>query len=258
MKFSRFLVSILVVFLLMFLLFVPKVKANPLPLKAWSGSSVSVTNGVDAVSSLIVSANSGDPQGQLNPVNAFTGSYRGPAFVTFLQAFTDTATAKIQCYVATNFSTLAPTNSQTWSVAPGATNIPTTVSGTNNFGSATNVVAVIRHTSTDTYERNRIWGCFGTNVIFLYPLVNTTVSGDIVYLMQPTAFFNATTNGVTGGLVSGRGVTTIGPVAGAPGIVNGSGTTPATMNQGAPFLMDLINGGQIYTNQLNAAGGYLP
>jgi hypothetical protein len=216
------------------------------PLKAWSASGTTVSNGVDTVQSLIASAYSGDPQGETQ-IGAFVGLYRGPAYATYIQTKTDNATALLQFYFSTNSYALAPTNATFTTnayVAAGATNIPF-IQTLTNVSLGSNAVAVIRHKSTDTYERNKIYQCQGTNVIFQYPLVTTTSAGDIVYIMAPGAAFNAGTNTTVGQF------NTWGPVAPPPGIV--SGVTP-----GAPFLMEITGGTKISLNTLNASGGYLP
>lgn len=234
------------------------------PLKAWAGQSVTVSNGVDTVQSLIVSAYSGDPQGYgvsaPGTPSGTAGLYRGPAYATYIQTFSDNGVAKLQFYTATNSFAITGTNGTLygWSVGLGGTNIPvpystnasgTPIGATNNVGTSTNVVAVIRHKATDTYERNRIWGAFGTNVIFLYPPVTQPAAGDIVYLYAPGPQWNVSTNGSTM-LSANQGVLTFNGT-GAPGLING-------VNPGTPFLMEITGGTRINTNQINAAGGFLP
>lgn len=258
------------------LLAIPNLKAaTPFPpgnpLKAWTATSSTVSNAVDTVSPCIASAYSGDPQGTAQPSTpgiAGAGlTFRGPAYATYIQVLSDNSTAKLQFYICTNQCALVPTNSTAFAyfasnyTTLGGTNIPVSTLATNQFGTNafnlvnssnvvyTNAVCVIRHLASDTYERNRIWGAFGTNVIFQYPPTTAIGAGDIVYVYTPTAAYVCPTNGGT--LVNAKQYSTTFSQGGPPGVA--SGAVPNT-----PFLMEETGGTLINTNAVSAAGGYLP
>lgn len=255
------------------LLAIPLKAATPFPpgnpLKAWTATSSTVSNAVDTVSPCIASAYSGDPQGLAGSgvPGTVAGFYRGPAYATYIQVLSDNSTAKLQFYICTNQCALVPTNSTAFAyfasnyTTLGGTNIPVSTLATNQFGTNafnlvnssnvvyTNAVCVIRHVASDTYERNRIWGAFGTNVVFQYAPTTAIGAGDIAYVYSPTASFVCPTNGGT--LVNAKQYSTTFTQSGAPGIA--SGVVP-----GSPFLMEETGGTLINTNAVNAAGGYLP
>lgn len=201
-------------------------------LKAWSGSGTVLSNNVDTVTYYVASANS---------VN------QGPACAGVLNLHSDLSTAVLQFYNTTNSYALTGTNATV--SGSSTTNIPTSSGITNASGVTSNGVCVIRHTATDTYERNRFYAGTTTNIIFMYPLLVTTTDGDIVYACARSGSILVGTNNPI------ANATTIGPIGTGAGIASGN----LLNNANTPFLMEL-NGTSISDKvQINIANGfYLP
>ena len=195
-------------------------------LKAWSGQGTVLSNSIDKVTYFVASAN---------------GIVAGPARLSFIQAHSDLGAAVIQFYIATNQYALSGTNATVSGAS--TTNIPLGNAVTNGGSVISNGVCVIRHTLTDTYERNRFYAGTTTNITFMYPLLVTTTDGDIVYAEQASGQIFVGTNAVPAVPL------TIGP---APG---GSGGIANNVNPNTPFLME-VNGTVISTQvQINTASG---
>lgn len=196
--------------------------------KAFSGSGTVLSNTIDTVTYYVAPARS-VPQ--------------GPAVLQYVNCHSDLSTAVLQFYNCTNAWALDATNVLV-SGASAATNIPT-LGITNGTAIISNGVCVIRHTASDTYERNRFYSGSTSNIVFMYPLVNTTSAGDIVYACAKSGSILIGTNNPA------ANATTIGPVGDQGGIAYGN----LLNNANTPFLIE-INGTTINPNvSINVASG---
>lgn len=143
----------------------------------------------------------------------------GTPVVRYLNVSSDLAASKVQFYALTNpVIVQIGTNS-------GTTNL--VVSSTNGFA-AGNIV-VIKHTTSDTYERLPLFAVQNTNqLVVKFPPATTCSSGDVLWYANPTGSIaiGATSNSVP----TGAGNFIYAGQYGRPLLIEINGTSTAAIN----------------------------
>lgn len=142
----------------------------------------------------------------------------GTPVVRYLNVSSDLATSKVQFYVVSNKVTIT-------GVVSGTTNV--TVTSTNGF--TINDVVLIKHSTSDTYERLKLFNVANTNQLTVqYAMIQTPAAGDTLWLAKPAGSIaiGATTNSIP----TGAGTFIYAGQYGTPLLMEVNGTSTATIN----------------------------